>query len=77
MKENFALLLVLVMTAVFLPYRTWLENRLEVMLEAKGFQNVALTISSVGLNGASLDNVSIGGDSKLTIKNIVLAYSPG
>lgn len=79
MKKYFlplTLLLILVVTAVFLPYHAWLEKRLEVMLEAKGFDNVALTISNVGLNGASLENVSIGGENKLTIKNIALAYSP-
>lgn len=79
MKRYFApltLLLILAIAAVFLPYRAWLENRLGDILEAKGFENVALTISSVGLNSASLENVSIGGENKLNVKNIVLAYSP-
>jgi hypothetical protein len=78
MKRYFApltLLLVLGIAAVFLPYRAWLEKRLEIILEAKGFENVALTISSVGLNSASLENVSIGGENKLGVKNIVLGYS--
>ena len=70
------LLFTLAGVALFLPYRAWLENRLEVILEAKGFENVALTISSVGLNSAALENVSIGGENKLNVKNITLAYAP-
>ncbi|MGB4107363.1 MAG: YdbH domain-containing protein [Alphaproteobacteria bacterium] len=79
MKKYFVLLaflLVLAGVAIFLPYRAWLEKRLELILEAKGFQNIALTISSAGLNSASIENVSIGGENKLNVKNIVLAYSP-
>ncbi len=70
-----ALILILITAAIFLPYRAWLENRLELILEAKGLENVALTISSVGLNRASLENVSIGGENKINLKNIVLEYS--
>lgn len=79
MKKYFSLLtllLILAGVAIFFPYRTWLENRLELILEAKGFKNVALTVSSAGLNSASLENVSIGGENKLNVKNIVLKYSP-
>jgi hypothetical protein len=79
MKKYFALsalLLILITVAIFLPYRAWLEKRLELILEAKGFENVVLTISSVGLNSASLENVSIGSENKLNLKNIVLEYSP-
>ncbi|MCF8496294.1 MAG: YdbH domain-containing protein [Alphaproteobacteria bacterium] len=71
-----ALLFLMAGAAIFLPYKAWLEKRLELILEAKGFENVDLTISNVSLNSASFENVSIGGESQLNIKNIVLVYSP-
>jgi hypothetical protein len=76
MKKYFLLLAVVLMVAgIFLPYRAWLERRLELILENKGFENVELTVSSVGLKTASLENVSVGTTSKLNLKNLTLEYS--
>lgn len=69
------ILVVLIAGLIFLPHRLWLENRLEDILEAKGFENVELTIASIGFKSAAIENVSIGGENKLNLKNIVLGYS--
>ncbi len=71
-----ALILLSFVALVFLPYRAWLEKRLEIILERKGFENVELTIASLGLNSATLENISIGGENKINLKNITLEYSP-
>ena len=68
----FFLLLCVLGTVLFFPYRTWLEKRLELILEAKGFENVSLTISSLGFGSAPLENVNVGREEKLNLKNIVL-----
>ncbi len=70
-----AIVLALILSALFLPYKSWLESRLETILTAKGFQNVALTISDIGLNNATLSNVSIGSETPMVLKNIDFAYS--
>ena len=66
------ILVVLIAGLIFLPHRLWLENRLEDILEAKGFENVELTIASIGFKSAAIENVSIGGENKLNLKNIGL-----
>ncbi len=79
MKKLFigsVLLLALALGALFIPYKPWIEKRLKTMLVEKGFQEVSLTVSSIGLERASLSDISIGGDMPLTLKNIDLAYSP-
>jgi hypothetical protein len=68
--------LAIVLGALFIPYKSWLERRLETILAGKGFQNVSLTISSIGLKSAALSNISIGGDMPLVLKNVDFAYSP-
>ncbi len=79
MKKSFIGLVValaLVFGALCIPYKSWFETRLEAILTDKGFQNVSLTISSIGLKSATLSNISIGGDMPLVLKNIDFAYSP-
>ena len=71
-----AVILALLFCALLLPYKSWLEGRLETILAAKGFQNVALTISSINLKSATLSDISIGGDIPLALRNIDIAYSP-
>jgi hypothetical protein len=78
MKKIYKSILVFVLISgvlAFLPYRAWLENRLETLLEDKGFKNVELTLASLGLKSASVENVTIGAEEKLSLENIVLDYS--
>jgi hypothetical protein len=46
------------------------------MMEQKGFHNVHLTVSSIGWHGATLKDISIGGDNPLTLKSLDLHYQP-
>jgi hypothetical protein len=78
MKKIHKVILVFVLISgvlAFLPYCAWLENRLETLLEDKGFKNVELTIASLGLKSASVENVTIGAEETLRLENIVLDYS--
>jgi hypothetical protein len=77
MKKIFLVLgfLTVCIAFAFLPYRAWLESRLEVLIEKKGFENVELTISSLGLKSASLENISLGANEKINLKNILFDYS--
>jgi hypothetical protein len=74
--KSFVLLLVLCgLAAVFLPWKSWLENKLTAMFEAKGFQNVHLTVSTLGLNSITLKDVSVGSNTPLTLSHVTVGYS--
>ena len=45
------------------------------MFEAKGFQNVHLTVSTLGLSGITLKDVSVGTNTPLTLDNVIVGYS--
>lgn len=62
---------------VFFPWKEAIANKLQTVLESRGFQNVNLTLSDLGLYGATLDNITLGNkDFPLSLKNISIDYSP-
>ncbi|MBU0800884.1 MAG: hypothetical protein KKA05_07745, partial [Alphaproteobacteria bacterium] len=61
---------------VFLPWQNIAGQRLQAILESKGFQNVQLTLSDIGLTGATLQDITVGEDPPLTLRNLTLAYTP-
>lgn len=67
---------VLVVGAVLLaPVTPWVESKLVETLQAQGFKNVKLSVSRLGLKGVVLDNISIGDDEPLALRNVSVAYS--
>lgn len=60
----------------FLPWKGPLEKRLQIMLEDKGFQHVRLTLSDLNLHSATLQNITIGEETPLTLKNLTIHYAP-
>ncbi len=74
-KSLACLAIFLVIAAVFLPWKSWVGNRLTSMLEAKGFQNVHLTVSTLRLSGITLKNISVGSNTPLTLENVTIGYS--
>jgi hypothetical protein len=65
----------LALAAIFLPWKTWLEIKLTSMLQAQGFSNAHLTVSSLGLNGIELSDVLLGGNPPLILKQVTVGYS--
>lgn len=59
----------------FLPWRAWVETRLEKFLEAQGLQNVELSVAHFGLRGIVLEDIKFGTTTPLTLKNLTLDYS--
>jgi len=58
-----------------LPWTSWLEKKLTSTLEAKGFQDVHLTVSSWGLSGVTLKSMSVGTNHPLTLEDVTIGYS--
>jgi len=52
-----------------------LEKRIAAMLEAKGLENVSVSIAHIGLRGAALRGVTIGGATPLVLKDVDVIYS--
>lgn len=72
------LLLLVAMLALalwLLPWKTMAEARLIRLLEAQGFEQVALRIGSIGLNGITLSDISIGHEPPLKLTNVTVGYS--
>lgn len=62
--------------SLFFPWKPLIESRLQAALEEKGLKNVQLTLSDLGLHGATLQNLAIGDQAVVTLKNIAFSYSP-
>ena len=78
MKKLFALIAAPVITVgiiAFFQYKPILENRLQAILEQQGLSNVHVDIASIGLGGATLEELRFGEDEPLVLENIVLNYS--
>lgn len=78
MKKLLAVIAVLVVTVgiiAFLQYKPILESRLQDILEQQGLRNVHVEIARIGFGGATLKELSFGGDEPLVLENIVLRYS--
>lgn len=77
-KTKIALLvfLLLVLAAMLVPWKSLAEKRLTQMLEARGFSNVQLTVTALGLKQMELENISIGAeDQAITLDSLSLDYS--
>ncbi|MGZ9097067.1 MAG: intermembrane phospholipid transport protein YdbH family protein [Micavibrio sp.] len=62
---------------LYFPWKKAVANKLQAVLESRGFQNVDLTLSDLGLYGATLNNITLGNkDFPLSLKNIAIDYSP-
>jgi hypothetical protein len=74
----FALLIILCTgaAALFVPWNSLLEQRLIAFLNSKGVQDVAFTVSAVGLHSAKLDNITIGKENPLLLQSITVQYTP-
>lgn len=62
--------------ALFAPWKIWAERRLVAMLAAQGISPVQLSISHLGLRGITLENLAVGDENPLVLRNITLNYSP-
>lgn len=60
---------------VFFPWRPLLAGKIKTALEGHGFQNVTLSVGGLGWRGLTLNDVSLGGQTPLTLKNIALVYT--
>jgi hypothetical protein len=60
---------------ILIPWKMEIARRLEHILEAKGFQNMNLTLSKLGPGSATIRDVTVG-DGNLALKNLVIHYSP-
>lgn len=72
---SLAVIAAVILSVAFLPWKAPLGRKLQHILEAKGFQNVRLTLSDIGFTGATLQNITIGDEHPLTLKNLTLHYS--
>jgi hypothetical protein len=59
----------------FLPWQLAVQNKLQNILIEKGFDNVVMTLSDVGLHEARLSNITFGNDKNLTLEDLTLHYS--
>lgn len=71
------MLLVMLFAAIllFLPWKSFLETRVSLMLQAKGFQNISFHIDKIGLRALTLSNVTLGKENPLVMPSITLDYS--
>ncbi|HEY8189437.1 MAG TPA: YdbH domain-containing protein [Micavibrio sp.] len=70
-----AVVAIVALSVAFLPWKEPLGRKLQNILETKGFQNVRLTLSDIGLSSATLQNITIGDENPLMLKNLTLHYS--
>ena len=70
-----ALALVVALAASLMPWQRALEGQLKSMLAARGFENVSLNIAGLGWKGLTLENISFGGETPLSLRNVALDYT--
>jgi hypothetical protein len=74
--KSLALLVALfAVAAIAVPWKFWAGDRLTNMLEAKGFKNVHLTVSALGVRGITFKNISVGGITPLILEDVTVGYS--
>jgi hypothetical protein len=61
---------------LFVPWKMAVQSKLQVMLQEKGFENAALTLSGIGWHEARISDVTIGPEKNLGLKNLILNYTP-
>ncbi len=59
-----------------LHWRQLVANRLQSILRGYGLESVELFLSSAGWRSATIDDISIGNDRALTLKNLVIGFTP-
>ena len=62
--------------AVAMPWRPLLETQIKAALEARGFQNVQLTLSTEEPEFLSFKDIQLGAPAPLSIKSLAVAYAP-
>ena len=82
MKKRLSIIAFLIasgMAAAFflMPWNSMLEKRVLAMLESKGLQNVSMHIDTVGINKASLTDITIGKENPLRLRSLSLKYTIG
>lgn len=70
-----AFLALIAAVAALLPARALLETTLKSALMAHGFSDARLTLSSIGLNGLTLDGIRLGKKAPLTLGQLTASYS--
>jgi hypothetical protein len=69
------IVLLCTLALIILPWKVEVGNRITNLLETRGFQGVKLTLSDVGIHKAQLQNISIGTDTPLVLKNLDIDYT--
>ncbi len=82
MKILRALLLLLVLLAVlvagvffFAPWKAWVGTRLSQILSDQGFKDVRMVVADVGPTQMDINDISVGADNPLVLKNLQLGYA--
>lgn len=60
-----------------LYWKQLVANRLQWILHGYGFESVEFILSSAGWHSATIDDISLGHDRALTLKNLVVGFTPG
>ena len=63
------------LVAVFLPWKFWLEAKLTAVLREQGFPNAHLTVSTLGLKGIVLSDVTLSSNPPLVLQHVTIGYS--
>lgn len=64
------------LAVAFLPWKTLVAQKLQTVLEARGLEDVHLIVSEFNFRGVILRDITIGGDNPVTLKNVVMRFSP-
>lgn len=59
-----------------LHWRQFVENRLQSILRGYGLESVELSLTSAGWHSATIDDISVGNDRALTLKNLAVGFTP-
>ena len=60
---------------VFVPWKTVLEDQIVSALAARGFPDVSLQVSGLGLNNIILNKITFGTQNPVTLENVKIDYS--
>jgi hypothetical protein len=72
---SLGIILLCALALFILPWKVEVGHRITRMLEAKGFQGVKLTLADVGLRKAKLQDISVGNETPLVLKNLDIDYT--
>lgn len=56
------------------PWKNIAAQRLALILQTKGFENVRLSVESAGMAAANLRDITIGSDDPLTLRDLTVKY---